>query len=194
EVLRAQRGQDPDHDGVRTDRAGVLLGRVEAGAYLLLEPAQAVVGQPARRHVDLDVELPELGLEVGVGDGPQRLLVAHGRLAMLVDQVELDLQPGERPFELEPRLLEHLCEHVEAPPYLLPVALPVLTRENVAVDLLTHRAPSFGGGRTFKVSYPAAVAKEQRVPAPLSATTSGNDNFREVVASGAPGDHNFPEV
>jgi hypothetical protein len=94
QVVPAQGGQDADHHHVRADRARLVLRRVERHAHLVLVVGEAGTGEPARRHVDLDVELAELGLEVRVGDRRQRLGVAHGRIGDLVDEVELDLQPG----------------------------------------------------------------------------------------------------
>jgi hypothetical protein len=100
-VLAAQRRQDAHHHGVRAHAARVLLGVVEAGPQRALEVGVLVAGQPPRRHVDLDVELAELGLEVGVGDRAQDLGVAHRRVRVLVDEVELDLHAGQGTLELE---------------------------------------------------------------------------------------------
>jgi hypothetical protein len=61
----------------------------------------AALGQPPGSDVDLNVEPAQLGLERGVGDGGQDLGVAHGRLAVGIDEVELDLQPGHRALEVE---------------------------------------------------------------------------------------------
>jgi hypothetical protein len=88
--------------------------------------------------VDLHVELPELGLEVGVRDRVQHLGVAQRRVAPLVDQVQLDLQAGHRPLEVELRAGQHPLEHVQVPPDLLPVPGAVLPGELDPVDVLPH--------------------------------------------------------
>ena len=61
-------------------------------AHRLLELAEHAPAQQPRRHVDLHVELAELGLEVRVGDRLERAGVDHRRVALLVGQVELDLE------------------------------------------------------------------------------------------------------
>ena len=114
------------------------LGLVEAGAQLGLQLVGGRAGQRARADVDLDVELPELGLEVLVGDRVEDLVVAHRRVLLGVDEVELDLQAGERALEVELRLVEHPGEHVQAAPQLLAVALPVRRGEGSSRHLLAH--------------------------------------------------------
>nr|BFE71046.1 hypothetical protein GCM10020092_043470 [Actinoplanes digitatis] len=140
-MLAAQGRQDADHHHVRADAAGVLLGVVEAGPQLAFQIGVLVAGQPARRDVDLDVELAQLGLEVGVGDRLEYLGVAHRRVGVVVHQIELDLHPGQRALELESRLPQHPREHVEAAPDLLPVPGSILAGECPLVDLFAHRAP-----------------------------------------------------
>jgi hypothetical protein len=88
--------------------------------------AKHPVLEQARRDVDLDVELPELRLEVGVGDRLERLSVDHRRVARIVGEVQLDLEPDRAALRVEARLAQHPSEHVEARADLLPVALPVL--------------------------------------------------------------------
>ena len=51
---------------------------------------------------------------------------------VVVDEVELDLQPGHRPLEVEPRLGQHPGEHVQARADLLAVPLAVLAGELLA--------------------------------------------------------------
>ena len=132
------RRQDPDQHHVRAHRARALLGAVEAAAHGLLElGGDAPLEQP-RRDVDLDVELAELGLEVGVGDRLERAGVHHRRVALLVGEVQLDLEPDGAALGVEARLAQHAREHVEAGPHLLAVALPVLAREDRRGDFLSH--------------------------------------------------------
>jgi hypothetical protein len=117
---------------------GGLLGVVEAVAQLLLEPADAGLAQPARGCVDLEVELPELGLEVGIRDLLEGLCVLQGRVAVVVDEVELDLQAGHRVLGVEVRLAQHLGEDVQAAPYLLTVTGAVRPGEFLLVHFLAH--------------------------------------------------------
>ena len=56
--------------------AGLGVRGVEAGADLLLQVREGTVLEPPGRHVDLEVELPQLGRPGRVGDG-----VEHGRVA-----------------------------------------------------------------------------------------------------------------
>ena len=58
--------QDADHHHVGVDLAGLALGVVEAAAQVVLEAGDAARAEAARQHVDLEVELRELGLEVGL--------------------------------------------------------------------------------------------------------------------------------
>ena len=137
-VRRVERRQDADHDQVRTLAHGSVLGAIEAGAHLVLERAQALVQQQSGRDVDLDVELSQLGLEVLVGDGRQHFRVAHRRLVVGVDEIQLDLESGHRTVEVERGLAQHLREHVKTAPHLEAVALSVLPCEGPAVDVLPH--------------------------------------------------------
>ena len=116
----------------------LLLGVVEAAPQGVLERRQPALAQLGRRHVDLDVELAELGLEVRVGDRLQRLGVLQRRVAALVDQVELDLQPGHRVVGVEARLAQHPGEHVEVAAHLLAVPRAVGPRELLCLDLFAH--------------------------------------------------------
>ena len=137
-VVRGQRRQDPDHHQVRADLGRLGLGAVEVAAQQLLELLEPALTELDRRHVDLDVEQAELGLEGGVGDGRQRLGVLQRRVAVLVDQVELDLEPGHRVVGVEPRLAQHPGEHVETAPDLLAVARPVGPGELLCLHLFAH--------------------------------------------------------
>ncbi|GIF26899.1 hypothetical protein Ate02nite_96290 [Paractinoplanes tereljensis] len=142
-MLAAQRGQNADHHGVRADRPGMFLGAVEAGPQGALEVGVLVAGQAPGRHVDLDVELTQLGLEVRIGDRAEHLGVAHGRIGVLIDQVELDLHAGQRPLELETRLPQHRREHVETPTDLVPVLRPIFPGEVGLFDFLAHRHTAY---------------------------------------------------
>ena len=72
----------------------------------------------------------------------------EGRVARVVGQVQLDLEPERALLGIEARLPEHAREHVEAGAHLRAVALPVLTAEYPGGDFLSHvpRLPGNGGG------------------------------------------------
>ena len=78
-VVFGQRGQDADHDQPAPRAAGLGVRGIEAGADLLLQVRERAALQPPGRHVDLEVELPELGRPGGVGDRVEDGRVAHGR-------------------------------------------------------------------------------------------------------------------
>ena len=104
----------------------------------VLQLRHHLAAEQPRGEVDLDVELAELGLEVGVGDRLQRRRVDHRRVAGLVGQVELDLEPERAPLGVEAGLGEQAREHVEAGAHLLPVALAILAGEDLGRDVLAH--------------------------------------------------------
>ena len=109
------------------------LSRIRFSNAVRPSPAQL-----ARRYVDLDVELTELGHEIRVGDLTQYGGVAHHRIADRVDEVELDLQAGHRRLGLECRLGQHAREHVEVAADLVPVAGPVGPAERLECHVSTH--------------------------------------------------------
>ncbi len=96
------------------------------------------VAKHLRRHVDLDVELTQLGLEVGVGDGGQDLGVLQRRIAVLVDQIELHLQARHRVVGVEACLAKHPGEHVQADTDLLAVTRSVSPAELLRFHLFAH--------------------------------------------------------
>ena len=124
---------------------GLLLGVVEVAPDGLLELGEHRPLELARRDVDLDVELRELGLEVVVGDQLEHVRVRERRVAGLLGQVELDLQPDRAPVRIEPRLGEHPREDVKAELDLVAVALAVLAAEGGISDFVAHGAPFPGG-------------------------------------------------
>jgi hypothetical protein len=156
-----QGGQDADHHQVGVGRGGPLLGRVEAGADPVLEAGQAPLGEPARGHIDFDIELSQLGDEVRIGDLSEYAGVAHRRVAGPVDQIELDLQPGQRRPRIEGRATQHPGEHVEIAPDLVPITRAILTAERLRLDIPTHRdhlrssrvgrVRAVGAGRCYRV-------------------------------------------
>ena len=97
------------------------------------------VEQP-RRDVDLDVELAELGHERVVGDPLEHLGVCHRRVAGLVGQVELDLEPDRALLGVEARLAQHPREDVQVALDLVAVPLTVFTAEDLDPNVFAHRA------------------------------------------------------
>ena len=112
--------------------------RLARSSVLQLEGG--VAGQRARRHVELDVVLRQLGLVVLVGDRGEHLGVVEVRLHVLVDEVELDLQAGHRPVELEGARAQHPLEDVEVLADLLAVPLALLPGVALRADLCSHAA------------------------------------------------------
>jgi hypothetical protein len=66
-----------------------------------------------RRDVDLDVELPELGLEVRIGDRLEDRGVGQRGPAVVVGQVELDLEAERSARRLEALVGQHPREDVQ---------------------------------------------------------------------------------
>lgn len=101
-VVLPQGGQDADHDQMDADRPGALLRVVQRGADLLLPVVGATFGEPPGRNVDLQIEPAQLGVPGGIGDGVEHVTAPHGRLALRVGQVQLDLQAHLRALRVEP--------------------------------------------------------------------------------------------
>jgi hypothetical protein len=93
QVLLADRRQDAHDHHVVVALARALVGVVEARPDLLLELREHAALEAPRRDVDLDVELAELGDEVGVGEAVEHARVRERRIAGVVGEVELDLEP-----------------------------------------------------------------------------------------------------
>ena len=64
--------------------------------------------------------------------------VLQRRVAVLVDEVELDLEPGHRVVGVEARLAQHPGEHVEVAAHLLAVPRAVGAGELLCRDLFAH--------------------------------------------------------
>jgi hypothetical protein len=133
-----QGGQDADHDQVAADRAGLVVRGVQVGADLPLEPVERVAGQLTRRHVDLQVELADLGSPERVRDRLQGLGVAHRGHAGRVDEVQLELLAHQGRVLVELPLAQHAGERVQRAPDLVPVAAPVLAGDLDRLDVTAH--------------------------------------------------------
>ena len=77
----------------------------------------------------------------------ERLGVLQGWPTVLVDEVELDLEPDRAAVGIEARLPQHAREDIEARAHLGAVALPVLTAENPGGDFLSHAVSRLPGNR-----------------------------------------------
>jgi len=139
-VLVLQRRKDADHHQPGPGAAGLLVPGVEVVPDHLLQLGQRVSGQPPRRHVDLQIELPEFDAPGRVRDRVQHVGVAHGRNGLRVDKVQLDLLADLCRAVLEQVLPQHPGERVQRAPHLLPVHSPVLTAELDRLNLTTHEA------------------------------------------------------
>jgi hypothetical protein len=137
-VVFGQRGQDADHDQVAAHGAGPGVGRVEVGAQLGLQDVQRVAVEHPGRHVDLQVELPDLGGPGRAGDRREHVGVAHRRHAALVGQVQLDLLADRVGVLVEQALAEHAGERVERAAHLVPVLAPILAADLDRLDVTAH--------------------------------------------------------
>ena len=149
--------QDADHHLVRADLAGRGLRVVERAPQAVLEGGQPTLAQGRRGDVDLDVELAELGLEVRLGDRLQHLGVLERRVTPVVDEVELDLEPGHRVVGVEAGLAQHPGEDVEVAPHLLAVARAIGPRELLLLDFFSHGATLATREPPGQVSPPAGM-------------------------------------
>ena len=138
EVLGHDGRQDADRDDAGVELGGALRRPVERAAQVGLEIEGGVAGQRPRRHVELDVVAGELGLVVGVGDLLEDRLVVELGAEILCDEVELDLDAGHRPVELELAVAQHAFEHVEVSTHLLAVLLALLACVSGLLDVGSH--------------------------------------------------------
>src|SRR5262249_31955230 len=150
---------------------------------LVLELLGLPTEQAARPHIDLDVELAELRLEVGVRDDGEHLGVAHRRVEGPVHEVELDLQTGQWTIEVEPRLAEHPSEHVQALAQLLAVELAVLAAELPGLDVLAHRRPP--ARNLFLAAVHRAIHPISRHPEWEGTTSARSGSFDAATRSRA---------
>jgi hypothetical protein len=143
----AQGRQDADHGQPRPAVAGLRPGDRELVEQVVLQVAPLVAGQRARRQVQLHVPAAQLGLELRGADGLQDGLARQRGGQGLVDQVELELDPGHRLVAGEGVAAQHLGEGVEAALHLRPVQLAVPSTERASVDVLAHTRLALPGSR-----------------------------------------------
>ena len=137
----------------------------------------------ARRDVDLDVELRELGLEVVVGDQLEHVRVRQRRVTGLLGEVELDLQPDRAPVRIEARFGQHPGEDVQAELDLVPVGLAILAAEGGVSDFVAHGS-SFPRG-TCSVSCRCAKMRRSGRTRPRAATADLRGLRGDGLAAGA---------
>ena len=72
------------------------------------------------------------------------MLFRSCRLIVVIDQVALDLHPGQGPIDFEAGLRKHRFEDVQAQLHLAPVLLPVYARVGGPLDVFAHYADATG--------------------------------------------------
>mgnify|MGYP003694716787 CR=1 FL=1 len=92
------------------------------------------------RHVDLEIELPELGRPGRIGDRVEHGGVVHGRRTLLVHEVQLDLQADLRRAGIEQVLVQHPGEDLQRAPHLVPVLAPVFAADLDGLNVTAHEA------------------------------------------------------
>ena len=138
EMAFIERRQHPDHRQPAPGAAGFAVRVVQRRAEFPFQRLDMRAAEGARRDVDLDVELPELGLERRIGDGLQRLFVRHRRIPGGIHEVELDLQAEPRLGDVELPVREHRRKRVQTPPRLGSEKSAILPRESPCVDAVAH--------------------------------------------------------
>ena len=179
--------QDADHHHVRADLATWL----SASLRLCRSVSSNVVSPPSRSFAGGTLismlNWPSSVTKLGIGDRLQRLGVLQRRVAVLVDQVELDLQPGHRVVGVEPRLPQHPGEDVEAAPHLLPVPGAVGSGELLCFDLFAHgtNTRDHGSRRYGERLRPGqrTVAVDHLLPRPTAAPPRSRQVGRRSRAS-----------
>jgi len=135
-----QRRQNADHDEAAAGAARLGVRGIEAGADLLLLIGYRVPVKLPGRDVDLEIELPELGGPGGIGDRVEHGGVVHGRRALLVHEVQLDLQAHLRGAGVEHVLVQHPGEDLQRAPHLVPVPAPVFAADLDGLNVTAHEA------------------------------------------------------
>src|SRR5689334_20049556 len=97
----------------------------------------------------------QLGLITRVRDRLQHRGVDHRRIAALVGQIELDLQPERSRLGMKARLRQHAGGDIQARPDLPAIALAVLATEGPGGDLSAHGRSIrlwAGGGKVVRLA------------------------------------------
>ena len=118
-------GRIPASTTPEPDRPAQARATVEELVELSLHPAQAVAGEHLRIEVELEVERPDLGGEVAVGDRGQHRHRAGRRLPRPVDEEHLLLRPDARDAGLEHVLGEHVLERLQVAQHPADRGLPI---------------------------------------------------------------------
>ena len=148
----------------------------------MFEIGHAATVQWARRDVDLDIELTEFGLIVGIGDGIENGGVRHRRRHLGVDQVQFDFHPDLRFAHVEGPLCEHLRQCIETVLNLLPEPVSILPGEFSLFDLLAHRRspclPHRPSTRKVRITASIAAQTSQVTKGCASHQGDGEKSFR----------------
>jgi hypothetical protein len=139
-VPLAQRRQDPDHGQPGAGAPGPPVRVGDAVGQVAFQPAQRLVRQRAGGQVDLQVELPQFGRPVPGADRVEHLRAALTHVTRAIDQIELGLEPDLLRCFLEPGILQHPGEDIQATPDLVPVAPPVVLADDDRGNILAHAA------------------------------------------------------
>ena len=113
EVGLPHRRQDPHQHGVHAKLVGGLAGLVDQLVQLLLHPRQPVAAERLRVRIGLDLELAELGREVGILQLLEHRQHAARRGPSAVEQEHLLLRADPPDPGLEPALLEHALHRAQ---------------------------------------------------------------------------------
>src|ERR1700735_670502 len=110
----------------------------ELADHVLLEHGQRIAGELPWRNVDLKVEPAKLAGPVRIGNGLQHRHVRHGRHAVRVDQVYLDLKANLTGLSVKPGLAKHPGKDVKALADLLPVGAAIVLTNSDGRDIPAH--------------------------------------------------------
>ncbi len=138
-VVAAERRQDADHHDPGVDLRGFAVGICEPGPQLLGELVEYPAAEPVRENVHLQIEHPQLRLEISAGDALEHLRIPHPRHAVRARQIQLDLQTHEIPGPVEPLVRQEPLQPLQTSGELRAVLLPIGQVKGARHDLLTHR-------------------------------------------------------
>ena len=157
EVRLVERREHPDHGQTAAGRPCPTVGDLERAAEDVLQLSKMPVSDRPRRHVDLDVEARELCLEGRRRDRVEHCLVSAGRCALLIDEIQLDLQAKLRVRGVdggESPVRQHGRQGVEALLGLRAKLRAVLARESPRLDAVAHMPTVSTGHRLVEQGSP----------------------------------------
>jgi hypothetical protein len=137
-VASLERGKDTDGCDPRAPTGGAAPGGRERVLELGVHGAEGPAGEQRGPRVDFQVEAVDLEREPFVCHQVEHLLVDQRRLAVGVDQVELELAADRRRPHAEARALEQQRQRPQVELQLLAEARKLLVVETFARDLQAH--------------------------------------------------------